>query len=120
MAEYRFFRDVAHESVVVCFVFFRKCSSARFLPIFKSQLKHLSFQAGISSTAVQCLAGKYRDYKNHHECEGRMEKSVPRIAVACRVMTNDDPEGHIFLSYPHTKNGLFFLLTTFFIYLFFK
>ena len=53
----------------------------------------------------------------YHECEGRIEKSVPRITVwhheACRVMINGDPEGGIFLSYPHTKNGFFFLLTTF-------
>ena len=35
------------------------------------------------------------------------------------MMTNGDPEGRIFLSYPHTKNGFFFLLTTVFIYLFF-
>ena len=35
------------------------------------------------------------------------------------MMTNGDPEGRIFLSYPHTNNGLFFLLTTvLFIYLF--
>ena len=27
------------------------------------------------------------------------------------VMTNNDPEGHIFLSHPHTNNGFFFLLT---------
>ena len=58
----------------------------------------------------------------YHECEGRIEKSVPRIAVwhhvACRVMTNGDPEGRIFLFYPHTNNGCFFLLTTLFIYLF--
>ena len=58
----------------------------------------------------------------HHECEGRIEKSVPRIAVwhheACRVMPNGDPEGRIFLSYPHTNNGLFFLLTAVFIYSF--
>ena len=51
----------------------------------------------------------------NHECEGRREKSVPRIAVwhheACRVMTNGDPEGQIFLSNPHTNNGFFFLLT---------
>ena len=73
-----------------------------------------------------------------HECEGKIEKSVlritvchhsacieksvPRIAVwhhsACRVMTNGDPEGPIFLSYPHTNNGFFFLLTTVFIHLF--
>ena len=45
--------------------------------------------------------------------EGRIEKSVSRKAVwhheACRVITNGDPEGRIFLSYPHTNNGLFFL-----------
>ena len=37
----------------------------------------------------------------YHECEGRTEKSVLRITIwhheACRVMTNGDPEGHIFL-----------------------
>ena len=33
-------------------------------------------------------------------------------------MTNGDPEGRIFLSYLHTNNGFFFLLTTVFIYLF--
>ena len=58
----------------------------------------------------------------YHECEGTIEKSVPRIAVwhheACRMMTNGDPKGQIFLSYPHTNNGFFFLLTTVFIYLF--
>ena len=52
------------------------------------------------------------------ECEGGIEKSVPRIAIwhheACRVMTNGDPEGRIFLSYPYTNNGFFFLLTTVF------
>ena len=36
----------------------------------------------------------------YHECEGRKEKSVPRIAVwhheACRVMTKDDHEGRFF------------------------
>ena len=54
----------------------------------------------------------------YHECEGRIEESVPRIAVwhheACLVMTNGDPEGHIFLSYPNTNYGFFFLLTTVF------
>ena len=28
------------------------------------------------------------------------------------MTTNDDPEGRIFLCYPHTNNGFFFLLTT--------
>ena len=32
-------------------------------------------------------------------------------------MTNGDPEGRIYLSYPHTTNGFFFLLTTVSIYL---
>ena len=39
----------------------------------------------------------------YHECEGRIEKSVPRIAVwrheACREMKNGNPEGRIFF-YP--------------------
>ena len=56
----------------------------------------------------------------YHKCEVRIENSVPRIAVwhheACRVMTNGDPEGQIFLSYPHTNNGFFFLLTTVFLF----
>ena len=34
------------------------------------------------------------------------------------MMTNGDPEGRIFLSYPHTNNGFFFLLTTF-VYIYF-
>ena len=59
----------------------------------------------------------------YHKCGDRIEKSVPRVVVwhheACRVMTNGDPEGQIFLSYPHTNNGFFFLLTTVFIYFLF-
>ena len=53
----------------------------------------------------------------HHECEGGIEKSAPRIThwhhEACLVMTNVDYEGRIFLSQPHTFIfGFFFLLTT--------
>ena len=52
----------------------------------------------------------------YHECEGRIEKSVPRITdwhhLACRVITIGYPEGRIFLSQPHTYIRLFFLLTT--------
>ena len=47
----------------------------------------------------------------YHECEGGIEKSVPRITdwhhEACRVMTIGDHEGWIFLSHPHMNNGLF-------------
>ena len=46
--------------------------------------------------------------KIYHECEGRIGKSVPRITdwhhEACRVMTNGDHEGQIFLSYPYANN----------------
>ena len=56
-----------------------------------------------------------RTIRIYHECERGIEKSVPRIAVwhheACRVMTNGDCEGWIFLSHPNTNNGFFFLLT---------
>ena len=53
--------------------------------------------------------------------EGRIEKSVPRIAVwhheACRVMTNGDSKGRIFLSYPHMNNGFFFFFAHHYFYL---
>ena len=46
----------------------------------------------------------------YHRCEGEIEKSVLRITdwhhEACRVMTNVDLEGWIFLF--HTINGFFF------------
>ena len=50
----------------------------------------------------------------YHECEGRKEKiyhqdrRLPSRDLTCRVMTNGDPEGRIFLSYPNTNNGFFF------------
>ena len=50
----------------------------------------------------------------HHECEGWIEKSVQKITLwhyeVCRVMTNGDSEGPIFLS--HTNSGFFFSLIT--------
>ena len=36
------------------------------------------------------------------------------------MMTKGDPEGQIFLSYPHTNNGFFFLLPTFCLFTYFK
>ena len=62
-----------------------------------------------------------RNIRIYHECVGRIEKSIPRITVwhhkACQVMTNGDPGGRIFLSYPHTINGFFFLLNIVFVFL---
>ena len=69
----------------------------------------------IEFNIMHYILGNIRIY---HECEGRIEKSVPRITVwhheACRVMTNDDHEEMIFLSYPHTHDRFIFLLTTIF------
>ena len=74
------------------------------------------------NTYPETYSSLINNIRIYHECEGRIEKSVPRIAVwhhkACRLMTYGDPEGRIFLSYPHTNNGFFFLLTTVSIYLF--
>ena len=53
--------------------------------------------------------------RTYHECVGGIETTGPRITVwhheACRVMTNRDCEGQIFLSHPQTNNGFRFLLT---------
>ena len=53
----------------------------------------------------------------YHECEGGIEKNIPRIIdwhhKACWVMTIGDRQGQIFLFHPHTNNGFFFLLTTY-------
>ena len=55
----------------------------------------------------------------YHECEGRIEKSVPRIDVWHHEWWQTViHEGQIFLSYHHTNNDSFFLLTTVFIYSF--
>ena len=69
-----------------------------------------------------CLLLETQDtIRMHHECEGGIEKFVPRITdwhhKACRVMPKGDREERIFLSHPHTNNGFFFLLTTVFFYL---
>ena len=46
----------------------------------------------------------------YHECEGGIEKPVPKITdwhqEACRVMTNGDLEGQNFLFHPHTNNRI--------------
>ena len=58
------------------------------------------------------------------ECEGRIEKSVPRITgwhhEACRVMTNGNPEGRIFLSFPHMNNGFFLAHHCLYLLIYFK
>ena len=70
-----------------------------------------------------CNIGINNNIRIHHECEGRIEKFVPRSAsfgitrlADWQVMTNGYPEVRIFLSYPHMNNGFFFLLTTVFFY----
>ena len=50
-----------------------------------------------------------------HECEVRIENSVPRVTFditrLCRVMPNSDTEGRNFLSAPNTHVWIFFLHT---------
>ena len=50
----------------------------------------------------------------HHENEGGIEKSVPRITdwhhEACRVMAIGDRDRRIFLPHHHTHDGYFFYL----------
>ena len=44
----------------------------------------------------------------YYEYEGGIKKNVPRITYlhheACRVLTNEDREGRVFLCHPHTNN----------------
>ena len=72
----------------------------------------------------QMVPLKYEIIRIHHECESGTEKSVKRITgwhhEACRVMTNGDHEGRIFLSHPQTNNEFFFLLTTKYLILYWK
>ena len=60
-------------------------------------LVHLDVKKDTLEKIVRKVGKNVRIY---HICEGRIVKSVPRIAVwhheACRVMTNGDPEGQIF------------------------
>ena len=69
------------------------------------------------------LFGLFESIRIYHECEGGIEKFVPGFTdwhhEACRVMTNGDRKGWIFLSHPHKNNG-FFLLTTKYLNLFWK
>ena len=65
------------------------------------QLKLLS----VTKLSELDIAKRYltEETRIHLECEGGIEKSVPRIAVwhheACRVMTTGDPEGQIFVGH---------------------
>ena len=62
----------------------------------------------------------YLIIKIQDECEGRIEKSVPKITdwhhEVRRVMTNGDHKGRTFIPHPHKNNGFFFLLTTVFFF----
>ena len=59
----------------------------------------ISYPSSIDSSNISIMVNHIRIY---HECEGRIEKSISRIAVwhheACQVMRNSDPNGQIFLS----------------------
>ena len=80
----------------------------------------ISLCSSVSSSGCHCFIS----HEVYLICEGGVEKSVSRITdwqhEACRVMTNDDSEGWIFLSHPHRNNGFFFLLATEYLILYWK
>ena len=81
-------------------------------------------QSGPLNLNKKQIVSESNNIRIHHECEGGIEKSVPKITdwhhEACRVMKNGDREGRIFLSHPHMNNGFFFLLTTKYLILYWK
>ena len=72
--------------------------------IFYPRVKSQVFLSGVQENMDKIIS-------IHHECEGGIEKSIPRITdwhhEACRVMTNGDREGRIFLSHipTHTRSS---------------
>ena len=59
------------------------------------------------SHLVQYINRFKENIRIYYEVEVGIGESIPRITVwhhkACRVMTNRDPEGRIFLSHPDTQ-----------------
>ena len=107
---------MAHEQLYHMCIFYSTSTKVQFSRVLPSSIPSQDV------CIIHDICFRTYNIRLYHECEGRIERSVPRIAVwhheACRVMTNGDPEGRIFVSYPHTKNGLLLLLTYVFIYLF--
>ena len=60
---------------------------------------------GYSEEIIKHMGRWQSNIRIYHKCEGRLVKSVPRIAVwhheACRVMTNGDPRDRFL--YPTLK-----------------
>ena len=74
-----------------------------------------TIQKTLSDVQVSSMSlSKVQEYiRIHHECEGGIEKSIPRITNwHSLVMTIGDHKGQMFLSHPHTNNRLFVLHTT--------
>ena len=76
--------------------------------------KHI-YPTNTTNSGGQILKSSYNEIKEqkclcdiiriHHECEGEIEKSIPRITnshhEACRVMTNGDREDGFFCPSSH-------------------
>ena len=67
-----------------------------------------------SKENFKCFSSETANKDIHHECDGGIEKTVPRNTdchqEACPVMTNGDHGGRIFLSHPYSNNEFFFLV----------
>ena len=107
--------------------------SQDYVPLYKNEQ---GCPGGFCPTLTQIIKGRmkltiswlqlgriYFILRIYHECEGRIEKSVPRFTdwhhEACRVNTNGDPKGQIFLSYPRANNDFFFIAYHCFFFFFF-
>ena len=76
-------------------------------------VRNISFASFCERDFVGCERPSSGIIRIYHECEAGIDNSIP-VNVwhceACRVMTNIDLRGRIFLSHPHTNNGFVFLL----------
>ena len=121
MPFYEHMRSNADSNTIRFYIFFlfSKFQNSHSLALCSKLSEAVSIERKEMTTSGFVIFSTLICIRIYHECEGRIEKSVPKIAVwhhvAYRVMTNGDPEGRIFLFYPHTNNGCFFLLTTVFI-----
>ena len=77
------------------------CATAQFIfRILRLVGMTRKFFIGFIISRVHLIWFKCGTLSIHHECEGAIEKSIPRITnwhhEACRVMTISDHEGQIF------------------------
>ena len=80
--------------------------------------KHSSFDDRFhtiieKNATISCLGLEYKNLTLVGGWDRKIRPNDHRLASrGMRMTTNSDRDGRIFLSHPHTNNGLFFLFTT--------